>query len=84
MYGDRFVAWVLWGFLVCPSELTTAEGLAVFKLAAESGFVLHVAESKTLRFHEAYEALFEWFPPKGASQFGKDIKVSRGRRVRGC
>lgn len=77
LYGDRFNSWVLFGFLVCPSELVTAGGYAVFKLAAESGFILQVHEEVVLPFHDLIEALFLWFPQKGQPQFSKDVKVKK-------
>eukprot|EP00164_Ancoracysta_twista_P002075 GFYU01002736.1.p1 GENE.GFYU01002736.1~~GFYU01002736.1.p1 ORF type:complete len:1155 (-),score=375.87 GFYU01002736.1:160-3624(-) len=54
--------WILWGYLVCPSELTPDVGLPLLEATLQyHGFVTTVYREENMNIYAEYEALFAWY-----------------------
>ena len=80
--GERYRVWVAASLLACPRALGadtkhTATCLGLLRMALADGWVLPVHRGMSLRPHDAFRELLEWFPPKTPANAGLCAKFSQ-------
>ncbi|XXQ39010.1 CYRIA/CYRIB Rac1 binding domain-containing protein [Plasmodiophora brassicae] len=66
----RFCLWVLYGFLVCPTELQNDDTRDILRLALQHGLVVSIFRNVTFCIHDQYDALL-------VSPFAKKLKLPK-------
>jgi hypothetical protein len=64
LYRDKYVQWILYGLLLCPSQLARDDVVELMKLVVSDGFCLPVFREMSINYHDEIETLFGWFPSK--------------------
>lgn len=70
---NELTEWILFGLLVCPSELAKPTGVEILKAALQKGFSYEIYRDELINFHQEYDQMFSTY--KGNIKAAKGILV---------
>lgn len=74
IFTRKFQSWVLYGYLLCPSELQDENSRYLLEFVCGDSFFLHISRTRSLPLHDVFDKLF-------AEYTNKTFKLSKYKAI---
>jgi len=74
---EKMASWILFGYILCPSQLTAQPGaIEIWKLALQDGFCVQLFRDEVFMVHKEFTTVFDGIKGKESGKRKKDIEDS--------